>query len=309
MTFSDPNSDSVSEDARPMLYVLDGHSLAYRAFYALPDSMGTADGQITNAVYGFTTMLLRLLTENPDGFCVTWDMPGPTFRNEIDEGYKATRSQAPSLFVSQLPLIRQVLSALRIPQFENTNYEADDLLATIADKAAKGGWDVTIVTGDRDAFQLASDNITIRWTRRGVTDTVDATPQWVFERYGMSPQMYMQLAALRGDPSDNLPGVPGVGEKTAVKLLTAYGDIDGIYNNLDDLTPKLRENLIASRERVALNLGLTILHRDVPNMPEPDSLKRKDPIQGELIDLFGMLEFDRLLDRVPGYLSPNQPLF
>jgi len=248
----------------PTLVLLDGHSLAYRAFYALPADLATSSGQVTNAVFGFTSMLVKLLDdEHPDALAVAWDLRGPTFRKERYPDYKAQRDAPPDLFAGQLPLINEVLEALEIPQLSQPGYEADDVIATLATRAADEGWRVLVVTGDRDAFQLIDDHIEVLYTRRGISDTVDATEAWIRDRYGISPEQYRDYAALRGDPSDNLPGVPGVGEKTATKLIADYGTLDGVYEHVDEQTPKLRENLAAHREQVFLNRELIALVHDL----------------------------------------------
>jgi DNA polymerase-1 len=249
----------------PTLALIDGHSLAYRAFFALPSDLATPSGQVTNAVYGFTSMIIKLLgDEHPEALAVAWDTPTATFRSERYAEYKAQRDAAPDLFRSQLPLIREVADVLNLKQFEAPGWEADDIIATIAHKAAADGWDVLIVTGDRDAFQLIGGTIKVYYTRRGITDTIKADAAYVEERYGIRPDQYADYAALRGDSSDNLPGVPGVGEKTASRLVAGYGGLDGIYEHLDEQTPKLRENLGAAREQVYLNRDLTQLVDDVP---------------------------------------------
>ncbi len=246
------------------LALLDGHSLAYRAFYALPPDLATPSGQVTNAVFGFTSMLIKLLDEeSPDAMAVAWDRKEPTFRSERYPEYKATRESAPDIFRSQLPLIREVLDAMEIPQVSLAGFEADDIIATLAERGRELEYDVVVVTGDRDAFQLSSDDLTILYTRRGISDTVKATPAWIEERYGVTPDRYVEYAALRGDSSDNLPGVPGVGEKTAAKLIVAHSSLEDLFASLDELTPKLRENLAAAEEQVLLNRDLMTMVRDV----------------------------------------------
>ncbi len=196
----------------PTLALLDGHSLAYRAFYALPSDLATPTGQVTNAVLGFTNMLIRLLREEqPDAVAVAWDVRGPTFRKERYPDYKAQREAPPDIFTSQLPLIREVLDVLHIKQLTSPGYEADDVIATVVDKAVAESWRVLVVTGDRDSFQLVDNDVTVLYTRRGISDVVTATPEWITEKYGVTPTQYREYAALRGDSSDNLPGVPGVG--------------------------------------------------------------------------------------------------
>ena len=248
----------------PKLALLDGHSLAYRAFYALPSDLATPAGQVTNAVYGFTSMLIKLLDdERPDAIAVAWDLRGPTFRSERYAEYKAQRESPPDLFASQLPLVREVLDVLQISQLSVPGYEADDIIATLSSQAREEGWETVVVTGDRDAFQLAGPAVTILYTRRGISDTVEATPEWIQGRYGVTPGKYVEYAALRGDTSDNLPGVPGVGEKTAAKLLAQYGSLEGIFDHIDEHSPKLRENLEANRQQVMLNRELMGLVTDL----------------------------------------------
>jgi DNA polymerase-1 len=248
----------------PKLALLDGHSLAYRAFYALPSDLATPAGQVTNAVFGFTSMLIKLLgDESPDAVAVAWDLRGPTFRSEKYAEYKAQRESPPDLFASQLPLIREVLDVMQISQLSAPGFEADDIIATLTAQGRKEGWEIIVVTGDRDAFQLSAPSTTILYTRRGISDVVEATPAWIEERYGVTPEKYVEYAALRGDTSDNLPGVPGVGEKTASKLLTTYGSLEGIFAHLDEQSPKLKENLAASEEQVMLNRELMRLVSDV----------------------------------------------
>jgi DNA polymerase-1 len=250
------------------LALLDANSLAYRAFYALPADLATPAGQVTNAVFGFTSMLIKLLgDEQPDAIAAAWDVKGPTFRSEAYPEYKAQRASAPDLFRSQVPLIRDVLEAMEIVQIGVPEVEADDVIATLAKRAKGEGWEVVVVTGDRDAFQLITDGITVLYTRRGISDTVTADAAWVEERYGVAPSHYVEYAALRGDSSDNLPGVPGVGEKTAAKLIKEYGGLEEVFASLDGLSPKLRESLAASEEQVRLNRRLMELVDDVP-LPE-----------------------------------------
>jgi DNA polymerase-1 len=249
----------------PTLALLDGHSLAYRAFYALPSDLATSSGQVTNAVFGFTSMLIKLLgDEHPDAVAVAWDVRGPTFRKEMYPDYKAQREAPPDLFASQLPLIDEVLEALEIEQLRAPGFEADDVIATLATQAAAEGWRVIVVTGDRDAFQLSSSEITVLYTRRGISDNVLATPEWIEERYGITPGQYLDYAALRGDNSDNLPGIPGVGDKTASRLIREYGSVAGVFDHVEAQTPKLRENLETHREQAYLNRELMALVYDVP---------------------------------------------
>jgi DNA polymerase-1 len=283
----------------PTLALLDGHSLAYRAFYALPSDLATASGQVTNAVFGFTSMLIKLMDdERPDGIAVAWDVRGPTFRTEAYDQYKAQREKAPDLFTSQLPLIDEVLDVMGITQLRVPGFEADDVIATLATRARAEGWDVSVVTGDRDAFQLIEPGITILYTLRGISDTVRADAAWLEERYGVKPTEYVDYAALRGDPSDNLPGVPGVGEKTAAKLIGAYGTVDGVLDAASDQTPKLRENLEAARDQVLLNRKLMDLVRDVEVDTEIESLTMQPLDPDRIRPVFDALAFRGLWDRL-----------
>ena len=264
----------------PTLALIDGNSIAYRAFYALPEDLATKSGQVTNAVFGFTRMLIRLLKdEHPDGIAVAWDVSRKTFRTEQFPEYKAQRAKAPDHFLSQLPLMDEVLNALHIEQLRMAGFEADDLIATLAKNAVEDDWEVLIVTGDRDAFQLVGGPIKVVYTRRGISDTIVADAGYIEEKYGITPSQYVDYAALRGDNSDNLPGVPGVGEKTASRLIAQYGDLDGVYAAIGDQTPKLRENLSAHREQVFLNKDLMVLVDDLD--------------VGVGVGDFGIVEWDR----------------
>jgi DNA polymerase-1 len=282
------------------LLLLDGNSLAYRAFFALPTDMATASGQVTNAVYGFTSMLVNLLKDHkPDGIAVAFDRPEPTFRHEMISDYKAGRSAAPDILRQQMGLVRQVVETLKIPMLEIAGWEADDVIATLASQARDRGDDVIIVSGDRDTYQLVEDpHITVLYNRRGVSDYAHYDEAGIKEKTGVSPIDYPQYAALRGDPSDNLPGVPGVGEKTAAKLINDYGDLDGIFANLDKLTPKLRENLANAEAQVRSNATATPLVRDVPIECDVDDLKMGGWDVDEVHKLFTFLEFRTLWDRL-----------
>ncbi|MEN3273152.1 MAG: polymerase, partial [Actinomycetota bacterium] len=282
------------------LLLLDGNSLTYRAFFALPADMATASGQVTNAVFGFTSMLINLLRDHrPDQIAVAWDRPEPTFRHEALDTYKANREAAPDILRQQLGLVRQVLDALQITMLEQAGVEADDIIATLATTARDRGDDVIIVTGDRDSYQLVEDpHVKVLYNRRGVSDYVLYDEAGILERTGVTPAQYPQYAAMRGDTSDNLPGVPGVGEKTAAKLINEYGGLDGIFANLDKCTPKLRENLGAAEASVRKNLELMVLLRDVELDVSEEDLDRK-PFDSEPVrELFNFLEFRTLFDRL-----------
>ena len=282
------------------LLLLDGHSLAYRAFYALPTDLATASGQVTNAVYGFTSMLIKVIgDEQPDHLGVAFDTAAPTFRKEMDATYKAGRKETPDLFRSQLPLIHQVLEALAIPIIEVDGIEADDVIATLAETAAAATIDVIIVTGDRDSYQLVRDpHIRVLYNKRGVSDYALYDEAGILERTGVTPVQYPEYASLRGDPSDNLPGVPGIGEKTAAKLVNAYETLEGIYAHLDDLPPKQRQNLGEFREQVFHNREMSVLRRTVPLAVEIDQLRIGGWDRDAVRELFVQLEFRTLYPRL-----------
>jgi len=283
------------------LLLLDGHSLAYRAFYALPTDLATTGGTVTNAVYGFTSMLVKVLgDEQPDHLAVAFDTPAPTFRKEKDVTYKAGRKEMPDLFRSQLPLIHQVLETLAVPIIECPGIEADDVIATLARRAEADGIDVIIVTGDRDSYQLVRDpHVKVLYNKRGVSDYALYDEAGILERTGVTPAQYPEYAALRGDTSDNLPGVPGIGEKTAAKLVSAYGDLEGIFEHLDELPPKQRQNLGEAHDQVFHNREMSVLVTDAPAVDvDPTDLRIGgwDPDAVKL--LFDQLEFRTLYPRL-----------
>ncbi|MGH3440599.1 MAG: DNA polymerase I [Nitriliruptorales bacterium] len=290
----------VAADDRQTLVLLDGHSLAYRAFFALPDSLRTKTGMLTNAVYGFTSMLIKLIGERrPDGIVVCFDRGRDTARTEAYPEYKAGRAETPDEFRTQLDLIKEVLDVLVIPAVEVSGVEADDVIATLADRAVGEGHRVLIVTGDRDAMQLVSDDITVLYTLRGITDMAEMDPGAVLDRYGVEAPRYPDYAALRGDTSDNLPGVPGVGEKTAAKLVSEYGDLEGVYDHIGDLGgKKVPENLELNRDQVFLNRKLMRLRRDVDVEADLGALRKGEPDLEAIQRLFTTLEFKSLWDRL-----------
>jgi DNA polymerase I len=295
-----PEADDRSEGGdRPSIVLLDGHSLAYRAFYALPDTLRTQTGQLTNAVYGFTSMLIRLLADRrPDAIAVAFDKGRDVARTEAFPDYKANRAAPPDEFRPQVDLIKQVLATLHVPVLEVAGVEADDVLATLADRAVAVGFHAYIVTGDRDAMQLASDDVTLLYTLRGITEMAEMTPDAVEERYGVRPERYVDLAAMRGDTSDNLPGVPGVGDKTAAKLIGRFGNIDGVFAHLDEISGKKVPAMLAEHEeRVRTNRRIMQLRRDVEVDADLADLRLGAIDVGAVRELFGTLEFRALYDR------------
>ncbi|MEX2486372.1 MAG: DNA polymerase I [Nitriliruptoraceae bacterium] len=286
--------------ARRSLVLLDGHSLAYRAFYALPDSLRTQSGALTNAVFGFTSMLIKLLADrDPDAIAVAFDMGRDVERTAAFPAYKANRAATPDDFKPQIDMIKQVLETLQIPTIEVAGVEADDVLATVADRAVAEGYHVFIVTGDRDAMQLVSDELTVLYTLRGISEVAEMTPIAVEERFGVPPSSYLTLAALRGDTSDNLPGVPGVGDKTAAKLVREFGDIDGIYAHIDEIGgTKVPRMLVEHESQVRTNARLMRLRRDVEVDASPEALTRAGIDASAVRELFMTLEFRTLYERL-----------
>jgi DNA polymerase-1 len=283
------------------LVLLDGHSLAYRAFFALPSDLQTTTGQLTNVVYGFTTMLVKLFGDfSPDRIAVCFDLGRPAYRHDVYDGYKANRRTTPDDFSSQMPLVREVLAALRIPVVEVAGYEADDLIATLVKEARQERLPVLVVTGDRDNLQLIDDEAEVRvmMTRRGITDTAVYDEAAVQERYGVPPGRYIDVAALRGDPSDNLPGVPGVGDKTATKLVQAYGTAEEVVAHADEQRGRLKENLLAHGEDVLRNKQLMRLRDDVPLPVGVRDLRMGAWDRAEIHRLFDTLEFHPLRERL-----------
>ena len=288
---------------RDRLLLLDGHSLAYRAFFALPiENFSTTTGQPTNAVYGFTAMLINVLRdERPTHLAVAFDRGEPTFRHEQWVEYKANRRETPEDFRSQLSLIFEVLDALGIRRLSAAGYEADDLLATLATEAAAEDMDVLVVTGDRDALQLVSDRVTVLMTRRGITEMTRFTPAAVVEKYGLTPSQYPDFAAVRGDPSDNLPGIPGVGEKTASKWISEFGSLASLVDRIDEVKGKAGDALREHLASVLRNRQLTSLLTDLPAETVgavPGDLLPVAWDREKIHQLFDTLQFRVLRDRL-----------
>jgi DNA polymerase-1 len=295
--------------AERRLLLLDGHSLAYRAFFALPaENFRTGTGQTTNAVYGFTAMLINLLRdEAPTHVAVAFDVSRTTFRSERYAEYKANRTSTPDDFRGQVDLIKDVLSALAIPFFAVESYEADDIIATLATRAEAQGYRVLVTTGDRDAFQLVSDNVTVLYPTRGVSELGRIDPDAVMARYGLTPAQYPDFAALRGDPSDNLPSIPGVGEKTAAKWVREFGSLEELTDRVDEVKGKAGDALRANLAHVLLNRQLTELIRDVPLEVAPDDLVARPWDREAVHRLFDELEFRVLRERLFATLTSAEP--
>ena len=282
------------------LLLIDGHSMAYRAFFALPaENFTTAQGQHTNAIYGFATMLISLLKdEKPTHVAVAFDVSRKTFRTEIFPEYKANRAKTPDEFRSQMSYLNELVKGFGISQFSLEGFEADDLIATITKRAEKEGAEVLICTGDRDSFQLVTAQTTVLYPKRGVSEMARMTPQSVQEKYGMTPDQYPDFAALRGDPSDNLPSIPGVGEKTAAKWVVEFGSLTELLAQAATVGGKVGDSLRANIDNVVRNRELTQLIHDAPITFEIDALAWKGVDDSNLTALFERLEFRTLKDRL-----------
>ncbi len=293
-------SDRGSKTHHDRLLLLDGHSLAYRAFFALPaENFATTTGQPTNAVYGFTAMLINVLRdEKPTHVAVAFDRSEPTFRHEQYVEYKANRRETPADFRSQLSLIFEVLDALGIRRLSLAGYEADDLIATLATEATADDMGVLIVSGDRDVLQLVSGDVTVLMTRRGISDMTRFTPEAVAEKYGLTPAQYPDFAALRGDPSDNLPSIPGVGEKTAAKWVTEFGSLAELVDRVDEVKGRAGDQLREHLADVLRNRQLTELAKDVPVGAQPRELTFAPWDREQLHQLFDTLQFRVLRERL-----------
>jgi DNA polymerase-1 len=288
-----------SADQR-LLLLVDGHSMAYRAFYALPkENFSTQTGQHTNAVYGFTSMLINLLRdEQPTHIAVAFDVSRKTFRSEAYAEYKAGRSSTPDEFKGQVSLIEEVLRALCVPFLSKDNYEADDLIATLTTQAVADGFRVLICSGDRDTIQLVNDNVTLLYPSRGVSEMWRLDPPTVLEKYGVTPTQYPDFAAMRGDPSDNLPKIPGVGEKTIAKWINEFGTLGELVDRVDEVKGKAGDALRANLSNVLLNRQLTELVRDVELEAGPNDLTRRPWDRDAVHRLFDELEFRVLRERL-----------
>ena len=283
------------------LMILDGNSIVNRAFYGVRQ-LNAPDGTPTNAVYGFLAILQRLLEEQkPDALCVSFDLKAPTFRHRAYEGYKAQRHPMPEELVVQMPLLKETLDDMGITRLEKEGYEADDILGTVASLCEKDGWDCTIVTGDKDSLQLVSERTTVCLvkSRMGQTETIPYTPERFREEYGFEPKRMVDLKALMGDSSDNIPGVPGIGEKTALDLLHRFGSLDSIYAELSTLEVKegVRKKLEAGQESARLSFWLATIFREVPMSFRPESCLWHNAFRPELYDLFKRLGFQKFIER------------
>ncbi len=280
--------------------LLDGNGLIYRGYFALPP-LTTSKGELVNAVFGFCTIMLRGFQDiRPDYVAVAFDLAGPTFRHERYAEYKATRQRMPDDLRDQFPKVREVVRALRIPIYEVPGFEADDVIGTLTVEAERLGLDTTIVTGDLDMLQLVTGRTRLMTTRSGVQNTVIYDPARIRERYGLEPSQMVDFKALKGDPTDNIPGVPGVGEKTAAKLIAQFGSLDALFERLDEVTPeRLRAALVEARERVLESRELLRIVRDVPVKLDLEAARLRDYDREAVIRLFREYEFRSLIERLP----------
>ncbi len=283
------------------LVLIDGNSLLYRAFFALPP-LTNAQGEVTNAAYGFTTMLLKVIDEEqPDMIGVAFDLPGPTFRHKIFADYKATRRAMPDELGPQFDMAREILDAMHIPTYDMEGYEADDVIGALASQAERTGSRVLIVTGDLDELQLVSERVSVMVTRRGISDTKVYDAKAVEERYGLSPDRLVDFRALRGDTSDNIPGVPGIGEKTAAKLIGEYGSLEDVLAHVDEIKPARAASALAAHADVARRAKeLSAIVRDLPVEFDPEQLRRRPPDAERLAEIFRRLDFRSLLKGLEG---------
>jgi DNA polymerase I len=301
-------TESTTETPPRRLFLLDGHSLSYRAYFALPPTLATTSGQVTNAAFGFTSMLIKLLgEEHPDLIAVAFDKGRPTVRLAQYAEYKAGRRETPDEFKQQLPLIREVVETLRIPVVEVEGHEADDAIATLAVRAREHGIEAVIVTADRDFFQLVRPGITVMFNRKGISDIVRYDEAAVTERFGLPPEKYLEYVALKGDTSDNIPGVPGVGEKTASKLVQDFGSVEAILAGTDTLKGRVKTGIEEAGEDLIRNRELARLHVDLELPIDPEECVMDEWDLDAVRHLFNSLEFRTLLDRLEEVGRPTKP--
>ena len=284
--------------SRSRFAIFDGHALLHRGFHAIP-YLSTKDGTPTNGVYGFTMMLLNAIRElKPDYVAVAWDMPGKTFRHDMYEDYKGTRKETDKDLVPQFDVTKELLATFEIPVVGVAGYEADDVIGTLAEKY-KSHHDVVIVTGDMDELQLVDEHVRVYTLRRGFSDTVLYDAAAVEERYGVNPEQFLVTKALKGDPSDNIPGVKGIGEKTATELVQKYHTLDGIYEHLDELKPAVRTKLEAGKDDAYHSLELSRIMRDVQVEFDLEDARLHRFNRDAVIQLFTKLEFRSLIAKLP----------
>ena len=284
------------------LVLIDGNSILNRAFYGTMSTklLMTEDGTYTNAIYGFLTIMFKIMEDlKPQYLVVTFDLKAPTHRHKLYEGYKANRKGMPNELSSQIPILKEILNAMNIKVIEKEGYEADDIIGTLAKWGQKNNLDVTILTGDRDSFQLIDEHIKVRipHTVQGKTETEDYTVEKINEKYGLSPKSLIEVKGLAGDSSDNIPGIPGVGEKTAITLIKNYKNIEALYNHIDELKGKLREKVEQNKELSLLSRTLGTIDLKVPIDKNLDDMRIVEWDKDKVTDIFTKLKFNRFIDR------------
>ena len=283
-----------------MIVLIDGFSIAFRAFYALPETLMTSKGTPTNVIHGFLSMLNKISTDYKlEQLIVTWDLPGKTFRNDIYTDYKANRSSAPDNFNVQVPLLHELLKTFNIPQVSKEGFEADDVLGSLSTILNNQNKKVLIVTGDRDTYQLISNKTKILYTKRGISDVDLVDEKFFLKKFGIKTNQYVEYLALKGDPSDNIPGLPGVGEKTAINLLKKYKDINNIYKNLSDLTPKIKDSFETNKDILLMSKDLATIRVDlklqVPDTKIEDTIFQSDKILKDSQEQVTNLELNKYI--------------
>ncbi|WP_029687864.1 DNA polymerase I [Thermoanaerobacter sp. A7A] len=278
--------------------VIDGSSLMYRAYYALP-MLTTSEGLHTNALYGFTMMLIKLIEEEkPDYIVIAFDKKAPTFRHKEYQDYKATRQAMPEELAEQVDLLKEIIDGFNIKTLELEGYEADDIIGTISKLAEEKGMEVLVVTGDRDALQLVSDKVKVKISKKGITQMEEFDEKAVLERYEITPYQFIDLKGLMGDKSDNIPGIPNIGEKTAIKLLKEFGSVENLLQNLSQLKGKIKENIENNKELAVMSKRLATIKRDIPIEIDFEEYRVKDFNEEKLLEIFNKLEFFSLIDSI-----------
>ena len=283
-----------------MIVLIDGFSIAFRAFYALPETLMTSKGTPTNVIHGFLSMLNKISTDYKlEQLIVTWDLPGKTFRNDIYTDYKANRSSAPDNFNVQIPLLHELLNTFNIPQVSKEGFEADDVLGSLSTILNNQNKKVLIVTGDRDTYQLISNKTKILYTKRGISDVDLVDEKFFLKKFGIKTNQYVEYLALKGDPSDNIPGLPGVGAKTAINLLKKYTDIHNSYKNQNDLTPKIKDSFETNKDILLMSKDLATIRVDlklqVPDTKIEDTIFQSDKILKDSQEQVTNLELNKYI--------------
>src|SRR5215831_10801634 len=286
---------------RKTLVLIDGHAIIHRAFHAVPEDLATSKGEVVNATFGFTSILIKALADiKPDYIAVTFDRPSPTFRHENYKEYKAHRPTLPDIMRSQFHRIREVVEAFHIPIYEKDGFEADDVLGTLSVQATQQGVDTIIFTGDMDTLQLVNEHVKVMTAKRGITEVAEYDEEAVKARYGITPQQIPDFKGLVGDKSDNIPGVPGIGEKTASKLLIDYGDLEGVLAHIDELTPKEQRMLREMGDQARQSKFLATIVLDAPVNLDLEASRTGRINKDKVRALFRELEFRTLVDKIPG---------